>query len=53
MEKHSKDCSKASSEFLEAGWFDPHDLPADLGFDNGPRIRAWIREVRGDRGASG
>jgi len=35
---------------LEAGWFDPDDLPTDLGFDNRPRIQAWIRNARGEGG---
>lgn len=35
---------------LEAAWFDPDALPSDLGFDNGPRILAWLRHVRGESG---
>jgi len=35
---------------LEAGWFDPEELPADLGFDNGPRIQGWLRNARGAGG---
>lgn len=37
---------------LEAGWFDPDDLPEELGFENGPRIQAWLRDTRGGRGGS-
>jgi 8-oxo-dGTP diphosphatase len=33
---------------LEAAWFDPGQLPTDLGFDNGPRILGWLGESRGD-----
>jgi ADP-ribose pyrophosphatase YjhB (NUDIX family) len=38
---------------LEAAWFDPNALPADLGFDNGPRILRWLRDSRGVRGEGG
>jgi len=31
---------------LEAAWFDLTDLPADLGFENGPRILHRLRERR-------
>lgn len=27
----------------DAAWFDIERLPAKLGFDNGPRIREWLR----------
>lgn len=33
---------------LEAAWFDPGELPSDLGFDNGPRIVAWLSQSRDD-----
>jgi len=39
MEKHSKDCSKASSEFLEAGWFDPIEAAIRV------RVRGFIEEL--------
>ncbi len=33
---------RRGSDTLEAAWFDPSDLPAGLGFGNGPRILAWL-----------
>lgn len=29
----------------EVAWFSPDALPPDLGFDNGPRIRDWLRSL--------
>ena len=35
---------RRGDDTLDAAWFEPENLPADIGFDNGPRIRAWLRE---------
>lgn len=40
---------RRGEDTLEAAWFDPDDLPADLGFGNGPRILAWLAR-HGGRG---
>lgn len=40
---------RRGEDTLEAAWFDPDDLPADLGFGNGPRILAWLSRQRGRR----
>jgi ADP-ribose pyrophosphatase YjhB (NUDIX family) len=34
---------------LAAEWFVTRELPGELGFDNGPRIRAWMRLLEGER----
>src|SRR6476469_2489783 len=39
MEKHSKGCSKESSEFLGAGWFDPIEAAIR------DRVRGFIEEL--------
>ena len=39
MEKHSKDCSEESSEFLGAGWFDPIEAAIR------DRVRGFIEEL--------
>jgi 8-oxo-dGTP diphosphatase len=44
---------RRGSDTLEAAWFDPAELPADLGFGNGPRILAWLARRPGPGGASG
>ena len=33
---------RGGEDTLEAAWFDPSALPADMGFDNGPRIQGWL-----------
>jgi 8-oxo-dGTP diphosphatase len=38
---------RRGDDTLEAAWFDPSDLPPDLGFENGPRILAWFRQKWG------
>lgn len=37
----------AGQDVSDAAWFDLSDLPADLGFDNGPRILHRLRDVQG------
>ena len=41
MEKHSKDCSEESSEFLGAGWFDPIEAAIR------DRVRGFIEDLVG------
>ena len=39
---------RRGEDTLEAAWFDPSVLPADMGFENGPRILRWLeRRARG------
>ena len=33
---------RRGADTLEAAWFDPAALPADMGFENGPRILRWL-----------
>jgi ADP-ribose pyrophosphatase YjhB (NUDIX family) len=37
---------RRGEDTLEAAWFDPDDLPRDLGFENGPRILTWLARHR-------
>jgi 8-oxo-dGTP diphosphatase len=40
---------RRGEDTLEAAWFEPGELPADLGFGNGPRILAWLARHAGPR----
>jgi ADP-ribose pyrophosphatase YjhB (NUDIX family) len=37
---------RPGDDVLDAAWFDLRELPADLGFENGPRILERLRDAR-------